>query len=218
MRIQAIVWDFDGVILDSELLHIKAEYETFARFGLQPQESLMKQYFGVKLEDYFSDIARKFGLGSSLEEMIAAHYETLKHYYSSLFPLVPHVQTVLSSLEKSYKMAVATSREEELAVLALQRYSLMGYFEAMVYGEDVKSGKPDPEPFCKACRKLNIDPVAAVAVEDAEAGFESAGRAGMHVIARRGKHNREVDFSRAHAVIEDLRDIEDAIAKIEREL
>jgi HAD superfamily hydrolase (TIGR01509 family) len=212
-RIRAVVWDFDGVLLDSELLHMEAEFETFRTFGFEIPTAVAKEYFGIKLEDYFRDVVRRFNLGISAEEMIRKHYDTLLHYYREVFPLTPHARSVLEELEGRYAMALATSRERELAQLALRRHGLEYFFDALIYGEDVSAGKPDPEPFLRACI-LGVEPREAVAVEDAEAGFASARRAGMRVIARRAAHNRELDFSEAHCIVEDLREIPPQIERM----
>jgi len=207
MGIQAIVWDFDGVLLDSELLHIEAEIETFGKFDISPPMSVMKQYLGIKLEDYFGDMAERYGLQGSLGDMIKAHYETLIHYYGEVFPLNPHALEVLDDLTKSYEMAIATSRERELAQLAMKRWSLGPYFKTIIYGDEVRAGKPDPEPFLRACDMLDVPPSAAAAIEDAEAGFVSAKKAGMFVVALKCEHNRDMDFSQANRVVGDLREI-----------
>ena len=215
MNIQAVVWDFDGVLLDSELLHIEAEIETFGKYDIRPPSSVMKQYLGIKLKDYFGDMAERYGLQSSLGDMIEAHYKTLIHYYGEVFPLNPHALEVLEHLAKSYKMAIATSRESELAQLAMKRWSLQKYFSALIYGDEVKAGKPDPEPFLRACDRLKVLPSDAVAIEDAEAGFESAKKAGMYVVALKWEHNREMDFSQANCVVEDLREIPDLLLSLQ---
>ena len=207
MGIQAIVWDFDGVLLDSELLHMEAETETFKKFGFSLPLQVMKQYFGIRLADYFGEIAKAYGLQSTVREMIEAHYETLVHYYGEVFPLTPHAREVLEELVESYDMAIATSRERELAQLAMKRWSLDTYFKSVIYGDDVRAGKPDPEPFLRACDMLGVHSSAAVAVEDAEAGLISAKKAGMAVIALKSDHNRDRDFSRADKDVEDLREI-----------
>jgi len=215
MHVRAVVWDFDGVLLDSELLHMEAEFETFRQFGFELAESVAKEYFGIKLKDYFTDVAGRFRLQSSADEMIREHYKTLIHYYRDVFPLVPHAREVLEGMRGSYAMALATSRERELAQLALKRHELEGYFDALIYGEDVTAGKPDPEPFLTACEALGVHPQEAIVVEDAEAGFVSARRAGMRVIARRAAHNHDLDFSAAHWVVEDLREIPPLISRLD---
>jgi HAD superfamily hydrolase (TIGR01509 family) len=213
-HIRAVVWDFDGVLLDSELLHIEAEFETFRTFGFQIPVETAKEYFGVKLRDYFEDVVRRFGPECSLEEMILKHYNTLVRYYRDVFPLTPHARPVLGELKGRYAMALATSRERELAQLALKRHGLEPFFDTLIFGEDVSAGKPDPEPFLRACRLLGVEPGEAVAVEDAEAGFASARRAGMRIIARRAAHNCDLDFSGVQGVVDDLREIPPLIERM----
>jgi HAD superfamily hydrolase (TIGR01509 family) len=215
VRAEAIVWDFDGVLLDSELLHMEAEFVTFRKFGFELPPAVAREYFGIKLEDYFRDVASRFELSSPADEMIREHYDTLKHYYRDVFPLVPRAREVLTVLHTAYPMAMATSRERELARLALERHRLDPLFEVIIYGDDTGRGKPDPEPYLEACEALGVDPGTAVAVEDAEAGFTSARRAGLRVIARRAEHNLHYDFSEADWIVEDLEEIPELLARLD---
>jgi len=212
-NISAIIWDFDGVLIDSEPYHIEAEFETTKRFGVPLTMTVAKQYFGLKLEDYFRDLARRYGKNVAVEDMIRAHYETLRKYYREIFPLVPHVIEVLGRLKGRFLMAVGTSREKELAMLALERFSLVRFFDAIVFGDEAKKGKPDPEIFLRAASRLGCAPEETVVVEDAESGFRAARAAGMKLIARRGAHNADYDFSTADFVVEDLREIPPLLMK-----
>jgi len=212
-NISAIIWDFDGVLIDSEPFHIEAEFETTRRFGIPLTMAVAKQYFGLKLEDYFHDIARRYESDIAVDDMISAHYETLRRYYREVFPLVPHVTDVLSRLKGSFFMAVGTSREKELAMLALERFSLVRFFDTIVFGDEVKKGKPDPEIFLRAASILGYAPDKTVVVEDAESGFKAARDAGMGLIARKGEHNVDCDFSMADFVVKDLREIPPLLMK-----
>ena len=207
MKIKAIIWDLDGVLIESELYHIQAEMETFKHYGIKLTLPIAKEYFGIKLEDYFQDIVRRYKKRVPVREMIREHYNTLKRYYGEVFPIIPHAIEVLGDLKNEYPMAIATSREKELAQMVLNRYSLFTYFKTIVYGEDVENGKPNPEPFLKASAQLQVEPHSIVAVEDAISGFKAARRAGMYVIARKAQHNRDLDFSTADYVVSDLREI-----------
>jgi HAD superfamily hydrolase (TIGR01509 family) len=206
-NVGAIIWDFDGVLVDSEPFHIEAEFETARRFGIPLTMAVAKQYFGLKLEDYFRDIARRYGSDINVDDMINEHYETLRRYYREVFPLVPHAIDVLGMLKGSFFMAVGTSREKELAMLALERFSLVRFFDTIVFGDEVKRGKPDPEIFLSAASRLGCAPEETVVVEDAESGFKAARDAGMRLIAREGAHNADSDFSMADFVVKDLREI-----------
>jgi HAD superfamily hydrolase (TIGR01509 family) len=206
-KIHGIIWDLDGVLIDSELLHMEAERETLGQFDIRLTTPIAKEYFGVKLTDYFTDIAGRFGPNIPVQEMIQKHLLTLKKYYSEIFPLVPHTVEVLNTLKKEYPMGIATSRERELASAVLQRFSLFPFFKTVIYGDDVERGKPHPEAFIKVAEKLEIDHSSIAVVEDSISGYIAGQRAGMYVIARKAAHNRDLDFSQADFIIEDLREI-----------
>jgi len=207
-KISAVIWDLDGVLIDSEELHIDKEIETLKKYGINITREIAGEYLGIKLEDYFNDIIRRFGkVNISLNELLKKHYETLFHYYKSVFPLMPHITEVLKTLKTRYSMGLVTSREKELANLVLIRFSLFKFFKEFVYSEDVQKAKPDPEPYLKVCSLLNIEPASAVAIEDSVSGFKSAKNAGMNLIAIKSSHNTKQDFSFADFVVEDLRKI-----------
>lgn len=206
-KIKLIIWDLDGVILDNELLHIKAEIETLRYYGIPLTHSIAMEYLGVKLDAYFKDIIRRYQKDIPVQEVINKHFRTLIHYYKEVFPSSPHIKEVLAELRSNYTMAIATNRERDLVKIAHNRFSLINYFKLIICGEDVKTGKPDPEIFIDVSTKLRINPHLAVVVEDSETGFKSAKKAGMCVIARKAKHNQNIDFSLADFIVDDLKEI-----------
>lgn len=216
MKIKAVIWDFDGVIIDSEPYHFVAETETLKQYGFRLTWSVALEYLGVKLEDYFSDIADRFRIDAPLDEMISSHYNTLIRYYREVFPLVPYAVEVLEEMKGRFLMSIATSREKQLASLAMDRFSLLKYFGSLVYGEDVKQGKPDPEPFLMAAKQMDVLPGSAAVVEDSTSGVKAAKDAGMVVIVRIASYNRELDFSSADYTVEDLREIPPLLKQINR--
>ncbi len=213
-KVCGIIWDLDGVLIDSELLHMQAERETLKGFGIELTTPIAKQYFGVKLTDYFSDIAGRFGPNIPAKDMIQKHLKTLRKYYSEIFPLVPHTIEVLHILKKEYPMGIATSRERELACTVLKRFSLFSFFQTVLYGDDVVKGKPHPEAFIKVAERLKMDASSIAVVEDSISGYIAGQKAGMHVIARKAAHNSDLDFSQADFIVEDLREIPPLLKKI----
>jgi len=123
---------------------------------------------------------------------------------------------VLGELQKRYRMGIATSREKELADIALKRFSLFEFFETIVYGEDVQNGKPDPEPFLMACGRLNTKPHLCIVVEDSVSGVAAAKKAGMRSIVRKACHNIDLDFTKADYMITDLSEIPPLLQKMEQ--
>jgi len=214
MKIEAVIWDLDGVLIDSESYHIEAEIETLKEFGIELSLPVAKEYFGIKLEDYFSDIVKRFRKNIPIHRMIARHCGTLNRYYRKIFPVTPAALEVLDALQRRYRMAIATSREKELADIALKRFSLFQFFETIVYGEDVRNGKPDPEPFLTACERLDTKPQQCVVIEDSISGVTAAKTAGMLSIVRKARHNADLDFSKADYTITDLKEIPPLLLKI----
>jgi len=216
MKIEAIIWDIDGVLIDSEEYHIEAEVETLKKFGIELSLPVAKEYFGVKLKDYFTDIVKRYKKNIPVHTMITQHYNTLIRYYRKIFPVTPGAFEVLGELQKRYRMGIATSREKELADIALKRFSLFPFFETIVYGEDVQNGKPDPEPFLTACKRLNTNPHLCVVIEDSLSGVAAAKKAGMLSIVRKARHNADLDFSNTGYTINDLNEIPPLLLKMEQ--
>jgi len=214
-KIKAVIWDLDGVLIDSEELHIEAEIETMSSFGIPLTRAIAKEYLGIKLENYFKYLIQRFGKKVKVDEAIKKHYTTLEHYYKNVFPLSPHVMEVLELLKPNFTMGIATSRERHLADLILERFSLFRFFDGIIYGEDVEKGKPHPDPYQKILSLLCVQPHLSVAVEDSAVGLESAKKAGMMVVIRKASHNLHQDFSLADDTINDLLDLPVVIERLE---
>lgn len=211
--IEAVIWDMDGVIIESEPYHIKAEIETLSEQGINITPEVAKEYFGLRTEDYFKALAKRYKKDLPIENMLKTHARILPKYYLQS-PLVPHVKETLASLQKIYKQGLATSTKREFAEVSLNKFSLSGYFEAKVFGDEVEKGKPDPEMFLATAKKLGVEPRNAVVIEDAENGFKAGRAAGMKVIGRQAEHNKNQDFSLADYIITDLREISGILGRM----
>lgn len=206
--ITAVIWDIDGVVLDSERLHAETESETARNFGININpDDVIKSYSGVKIEQEFEDMARRFSVDMPLDRALTIRREILERHIQKGVPTVPHAKEVLSSLVTHYKLGLVTSSEKYFIEPALKGVGLLKLFEAHVYGDEIEHPKPDPEPFLKAASLLGVKPNQAVAVEDSINGFKSAKAAGMLLIARRAEHNQHIDFSLANYAVGDLREI-----------
>ncbi len=205
--IEGVIFDLDGVVIESEPYFIRAEVEIFSRHGIPLNELVAAEYLGLKLDDYITLLEKRFQKSVNHTQISAELHKEIKRLYESEIPLVEHVVDVLDELQKTFKLALATSREHRLAKLVMKRLGITQYFQKGVYREDVTKGKPDPEVYVKAAACIDIDPAACVAIEDARSGFEAAKAAGMFVIARKAKHNGAQDFSSADAIVEDMREI-----------
>lgn len=204
--IQAVIWDMDGVIVDSEPFHIQAETETFKKYGIAWNEEKASEFFGKRMRDLFETIVARYYLSQSWQEVFMTHKKTLQHFYQNLIPLTPHVKETLTKLkEQNYLLGLATSTLQELAEIVIEKHNLQSFFEACVFGDRVQHGKPDPEIFLKTAEKLLVQSRDCVVIEDSVNGFKAAQAASMFVIGYQSSHNRHQDFSLADYVIDDLR-------------
>ena len=213
-NIKGIIWDLDGVLIDSEKHHRNAEIATLKEFDVDLSHDFIKAHMGCTLKAYMEAVVEPYNMDISAEELVDRHRIVLQKYYSEIFPMVPHADVVLEELRRNYAIGLATSAERSAAEGALNHFGLLKFFEEGVCGNEVVNGKPDPEIFLKCAEKLEISAGEAVVVEDAENGFRAAKDAGMMLIARRAVHNEHQSFSLADYVVDDLLDIPKILTKL----
>lgn len=212
--IKAIIWDMDGVIIDSETHYLRLEKEFLGRLGIFVEENILHDYMGTPFSNYFPILAKKYGSSKNKDEAKEEYIKFIKELYAEHVQLTPGLKEVFEDLNKDYKFALATSTVESLASTALERFSLVNFFKVRVHGDDIKNGKPDPEIFLKALSDLGFEKNETVVIEDSLNGMKAGKAAGMKVIGFKASHNKDVDFSIADYVIEDLREIPRIIKSI----
>lgn len=206
-NIKTVIWDMDGVLIDSEEHYLRLEQDFFRRLGIKAEDGVLQGYMGVPFSKYFPLLAKKYGSKLSLKEAKKKYHGFIKNLYLKEVELTPYILEVLKKLSKDYLFALATSTVKKLADVVLTRFKIIEYFQVRIHGEDVKNGKPDPEVFLKVCRELRLKPKNAVIIEDSLNGIKAGKAAGIIVIAYKTSHNKDLDFSEADFVVEDLREI-----------
>jgi beta-phosphoglucomutase len=191
MRLRGVVFDFDGVIADSESLHFNGYRDILAHEGVTlTQADYLARYLGYDDVGAFEAIAADRGLYWSsagiarLVEQKARRLEILARDHS---PLFPGAAAAIKRLAAACPLAIASGALRTEISRVLEREGLTPYFVTVVGAEDVAASKPAPEPYLKAIRVLAAGdaPVAAeyVAIEDSRWGLESARAAGLRTIA-----------------------------------
>lgn len=208
-KVKAIIWDMDGVLIDSEDMHPVVESKTAQHFGMNfSPEKVRELYLGTQLEKEFDDMINRSGrFDVTYEQMRKVRDEFLREYLKKGVYAIPFAKEVVEQLSPKYKMALVSSSERFWGEDALKKLKLLEYFDVVIFGEDVKNHKPHPEPFLKVAESLGLNPSEIVVVEDSEFGFKAAKNAGMYLIAKKGDHNKSKDFSLADFIVEDLREI-----------
>ncbi|XUX00106.1 MAG: tRNA (adenosine(37)-N6)-threonylcarbamoyltransferase complex dimerization subunit type 1 TsaB [Dehalogenimonas sp.] len=205
---RGVIWDLDGVIIDSADLHFQAWHETLARHGVSMDREQFEQGFGQRNDDIIVGIIRQ---PMSADEIAVigkekeADYRRLVQGHARFFPGVLELMSSLK--EGGFKQAVASSAPADNLKLVIAEMRLEPFISATVDASGVSRGKPDPEVFLKAAEKLGLSPKACLVIEDAVAGVEAAKRGGMAVVAVTNTHPRE-KLAAAELVLSSLEDVE----------
>jgi beta-phosphoglucomutase len=181
--IEAVLFDFDGVLMDSEPVHFAAWQEALEPLGIHvPWSVFTGQLVGASEPVTMGIFARLADPPMDIEK-IRARYPVKKALFQRRMlaaPFAPGMREFMASLEGRYRMAVVSSSSRAELEPLLERGGLSGFLGATVFGEDVECQKPAPDPYLLAARLLRVR--LALVVEDSDAGMESARRAGFPAV------------------------------------
>jgi HAD superfamily hydrolase (TIGR01509 family) len=183
MRIAAVVFDLDNVLIDSEELWAEAREAITREHGGRWRESAQQEMMGMSSTEWSQWLHDELGVRLAPEEISRAVVERLESVYRDHLRLMPGAAAAVARMQESYPLAVASSANRPLIELALELAGLRDRFRAVVSSEEVARGKPAPDVYLEAARRLGVDPGSCAAVEDATNGLLSAHAAGMRVIA-----------------------------------
>jgi HAD superfamily hydrolase (TIGR01509 family) len=186
--IGAVVFDLDGVIVDSEGLwdEVREQYvrERCGRYGAEAQRAMM----GMSSTEWSAYIHDELGVSASPEQINADVVELMAARYREHLPLVPGAREAVPRMAASWPLGLASSSNRPLIDLVLELAGLANCFSATVSSEEVPRGKPAPDVYLEVARRLDVPPERCVAVEDSHAGIGAAKAAGMRVIVIPNPH------------------------------
>ena len=182
-EVEAVVFDLDGVLVDSE--HVWDEVrEALARErGGRWHERAQADMMGMSSTEWSRYMHDAIGLAESPEEINAEVVRRMLDRYSSELPLVPGAVEAVERLGAGFRLAVASSSNRPLIDAVLSASGLDERFEVTVSSEEVARGKPAPDVYLEAARRLGVPPARCAAVEDSANGIRAAHAAGMRVLA-----------------------------------
>ena len=181
--IAAVVFDLDGLLIDSESAWDAARRAVVAEAGGRWRESATRAMQGMSSQEWSRYLHDELGVALEPEEINARVVERLLDSYSQELPLLPGAVDAARRLSERWPLGLASSANRRLIDTVLDAAGLSGYFSATVSGDEVARGKPAPDVYLEAARKLGVDPGEVVAVEDSSNGLLSAAAAGMVVVA-----------------------------------
>jgi HAD superfamily hydrolase (TIGR01509 family) len=215
LTVQAVIFDMDGVLLDSEPLHHQAANQVLLEDDRAPLSlAEYTRYLGTTDEDMWHDLRTTRGLNRPPEHYLSRYDTRIQAAYRQDAVAAPGAIDLLDWLaERGLPRAVASSSRAQWVETCLDSIGVRGYFDAIVGGDMVARGKPDPAIFLLAARKLQVRPEACVVFEDSQAGVTAARRAAMHTIAVSTAYTPAGLVQGAHLRVNSLADVSAALRR-----
>ena len=200
---RAVLWDLDGVLVDTATFHFQAWRELMGELGRPLSEQDFRRTFGLRNDAILKEL---------LGDLAPAEVERLSRRKEELFrerakgritPIAGAVELARRLERQGTKMGLVSSTPRENIELIVGELGLEGSFQAVVAAEDTEHGKPDPEGFLLAAERLGVSPEDCVVIEDAPGGVEAAKRAGMRCVGLTTTRPRE-GLAKADLVVDSL--------------
>ena len=206
--LEAVIFDLDGVLVDSEPVHRRASRRLFAPRHLAEVE--YARFIGVAVEPYMEWARERFGLDDPVERLVERYGEavTAEIEAGALPPLDGARELIEASRARGLRAAVGSQSIAAWVEATLQSAGLDGLFDAVVSGDEVERGKPAPDVYLLAAERLGVAPERCVAIEDSPAGLQSAAAAGMLVVQSRQASSAAEPQALAQLVVGSLREVD----------
>jgi beta-phosphoglucomutase len=205
---KVIIFDFDGVVVDTEPLYERAESRLFREYGIKPTSEDWKHFKGVSDSRFFQILIDDFHISEKIEILRQKAWIYLKEEFQNGLRLIPGFKNLIEKMYGKYRFGLVTSTRRAVLDYIFRQMSLPNYFHEIVTVDDVRNGKPHPEPYLLMFSRLGVSPYESVVIEDSIHGVASARKAGAAVIGLTSSLN-ESDLKGAHLIIHSLNEVTD---------
>jgi HAD superfamily hydrolase (TIGR01509 family) len=201
--IEAVVFDLDGVVVDSEQVWDDVRERLAQERGGRWHDRAQADMMGMSSPEWSRYMHDELGLAESPEEINDEVVRRMLERYQTELPLIEGAVEAVERLAGGFRLAVASSSNRPLIEAVLETAGIAGRFEAVVSSEEVARGKPAPDVYLEAARRLGVAPARAAAVEDSSNGLRAAHAAGLRVVALPNAHYPPAPdaLALAHAVV-----------------
>jgi HAD superfamily hydrolase (TIGR01509 family) len=207
MNGKAVIFDMDGVLVDTEPLYFSIARRIFDRLGMHVRTEQLHSFVGVSAATVWETLVREFKLTQQVEELVKAEkeeqYRTLSDI-PSLRPIEGIIPLLEALNERQINLSIASSSPKEIIALILEKTGLSSRFHAVVSGEDVVNGKPHPDIYLRSSEELGIAPGHCVVIEDSPHGVAGAHTAGMMCVGFQNRNSGGQNLSGADLIVTDF--------------
>jgi HAD superfamily hydrolase (TIGR01509 family) len=202
---QALIFDLDGLLIDSETIYRRISYQMADDFGKQLHDGIWVKQMGRSPLESLAIFREELGITThSAGELVDLRNDLLADGFRNGLEIMPGALEMIHAFHGRLRMAIATGSNRMLMDLAIAQLGLNGYFEYMLPSDDIKAGKPDPEIYLRTIEALGLQPHECIVLEDSSNGALAGHAAGCYVIAVPSDYTRNQDFSFADHVADDL--------------
>jgi HAD superfamily hydrolase (TIGR01509 family) len=209
--LKAVIFDMDGVIIDSEPTHMKLENEAYKKLGIDVSTDEHHTFVGTTSYYMWEVLKNKYKLNQTLEELVDYDRNIYFKYLVSdecEIILIDGVKDLIKDLhENGVKLAIASSSPLNVIEAIAKKFKIEQYFEAFVTGDFVTKSKPEPDIFIFASEKLGVSPRNCVVIEDSHNGVLAAKKAGMKCVGINSDPEGSQDISMANLVINSFKEV-----------
>jgi HAD superfamily hydrolase (TIGR01509 family) len=207
---KAVIFDMDGVIIDSEPLHAIADNQILKDSGITAPDGYFDRFAGWTNQSMWDEIMKDYKLPISQEEIselqLPLKIKLLQE--GDYRPIAGIIELMERILELGFPMAIASSSPVQFIEAVIEKLGLRKYIRYWLSGEDVINSKPAPDIFLKVAEVLNVDPGECLVIEDSASGVAAAKRAGMKCIGYQNPNSGQQDLSGADQTIKYISQID----------
>ena len=201
---RAIIFDCDGVLVDSEGLAWQAWRDVLGLYGYQPSDGEIGRLLGRSADEVHDYFASRVKISDEVAMKVALDTTMMKLFEEHLERFEDAVSLAIEGRTRGLGIAVASSSDHRRVVRSLDIVGIRDLFDVIVAGDDVRNGKPSPDVYLEAARQLDIAPSGCLAVEDSLVGVSAALAAGMFVVAVLRPNTDRGNLASASLVVERL--------------
>ena len=210
MPLKAVLFDMDGVIVDTEPLHRKAYFKMFDDLAIEVSDDSYTSFTGASTKKVCTTIIKNFDLKRNHEDLSAIKRVYFKDYFynDADFNLIPGVKKLIENYyENRVKLVLASSASMVTIDMVFEKFGLEKYFIGKISGADLKESKPHPEIFLLAAKIANEPKKNCLVIEDSTNGIAAAHAAGIFCAAYKSEHSSGQNYEKANLVISDFEEI-----------
>ncbi|MFA6038715.1 MAG: HAD family phosphatase [Candidatus Peribacteraceae bacterium] len=199
------IFDYDGLLVNTEQLAFQAEAELLRSVGIQLTQTTFDECLGMPVRTVMETYRRQYHLKKSAEELMCSRNQAMERLMADRLELMPGARELIEFLRNlGWELAIASSGTKDYIMRGITKMGIRDSFDVLVSVDEVQKGKPSPDLVLEALKRAGNKPETAVMADDAPKGIAAANAAGVYSIAIPARGHAWTDFQNASAIFQDL--------------